>query len=60
MLLTVFISVYNICTLLSNNEKYIGANLNAPDNAISDKGICLSVCLYMAEMCFTHCIHFKG
>ena len=24
----------NTCTLLSNNEKYVDANLDAPDNAI--------------------------
>ena len=29
-----FISVYNTCTLLLN-EKYVDANLDAPDNAIS-------------------------
>ena len=28
------ISVYNTCTLLLN-EKYVNANLDAPDNAIS-------------------------
>ena len=28
-----FISVYNTCTLLSNNVKYVDANLDAPDNA---------------------------
>ena len=32
---TLSISVYNTCTLLLNNEKYIDANLDAPDNAIS-------------------------
>ena len=26
-------SVYNTCTLLLNNEKYVDANLDAPDNA---------------------------
>ena len=30
------IPVYNTCTFLSNNIKYIDANLYAPDNAISD------------------------
>ena len=29
------IPVYNACTLLYNNEKYVDANLDAPDNAIS-------------------------
>ena len=29
------ISVYNTWTLLPNNEKYVDANLDAPDNAIS-------------------------
>ena len=29
------ISVYNTCTLLLNNEKYVDANLDATDNAIS-------------------------
>ena len=33
---TVIIQVYNTCTLLSNNVKYADANLDAPDNAISD------------------------
>ena len=28
-------SVYNTLTLLLNNEKYVDANLDAPDNAIS-------------------------
>ena len=28
--------VYNTCTLLQNNVKYVDANLDAPDNAISD------------------------
>ena len=28
-------SVYNTCTLLYNNVKYVDANLDAPDNAIS-------------------------
>ena len=28
-------SVYNTCTLLLDNEKYVDANLDAPDNAIS-------------------------
>ena len=27
--------VYNTCTLLLDNEKYVDANLDAPDNAIS-------------------------
>ena len=30
-----FIPVYITCTLLFNNEKYVNANLDAPDNAIS-------------------------
>ena len=30
-----YISVYNTCTLLLKNEKYIDANLDAPDNTIS-------------------------
>ena len=30
------IPVYNTCTLLENNVKYVDANLDAPDNAISD------------------------
>ena len=30
-----YISVYNTCTLLWNNVKYVDANLDAPDNAIS-------------------------
>ena len=30
------ISVYNTCTLLLNKEKYVDANLDATDNAISD------------------------
>ena len=30
------IPVYNTCTLLYNNVKYVDANLDAPDNAISD------------------------
>ena len=29
------ISVYNTCTLLFNNKKYVDANLDAPVNAIS-------------------------
>ena len=29
------ISVYNTCTLLKNKEKYVDANLDASDNAIS-------------------------
>ena len=29
------ISVYNTCRLLLNNGKYVDANLDAPDNAIS-------------------------
>ena len=29
------ISVYNTCKLLSNNENYVDANLDAPDKAIS-------------------------
>ena len=28
-------SIYNTCTLLKNNVKYVNANLDAPDNAIS-------------------------
>ena len=28
--------VCNTCTLLYNNAKYVDANLDAPDNAISD------------------------
>ena len=28
--------VYNTCTLLENEEKYVDANLDASDNAISD------------------------
>ena len=31
-----FSPVYNTCTLLWNNVKYVHANLDAPDNAISD------------------------
>ena len=31
------ISVYNTCTLLLDNEKYVDAKLDAPDNAISGK-----------------------
>ena len=31
----IVISVYNTCTLLYNIEKYVDANLDAPDNAIS-------------------------
>ena len=32
----ILISVYNTCTLILNNEKYVNANLDAPDyNAIS-------------------------
>ena len=31
-----YIPVYNTCTLLENNVKYVDANLDAPDNAISD------------------------
>ena len=31
--------VYNTCTLLENNVKYVDANLDAPDNAISDKRV---------------------
>ena len=30
------IPVYNTCTLLENNVKYVDAKLDAPDNAISD------------------------
>ena len=33
---SIVISVYNTCTLLKNNVKYVDANLDAPDNAISD------------------------
>ena len=29
------ITVYNTCTRLLNDEKYVDANLDAPDNAIS-------------------------
>ena len=29
------ISVYTTCTLLQNKEKYVDANLDASDNAIS-------------------------
>ena len=29
------ISVYNTCTLLQNNVKYVDANLDASDNTIS-------------------------
>ena len=32
----ILIPVYNTCTLLQNNVKYVDANLDAPDNAISD------------------------
>ena len=32
----IHIPVYNTCTLLENNLKYVDANLDAPDNAISD------------------------
>ena len=28
--------VYNTCTLLENNVAYVDADLDAPDNAISD------------------------
>ena len=28
-------SVYNTCTLLLKNERYVDANLDAPDNVIS-------------------------
>ena len=30
--------LYNTCTLLLNNEKYVNANLDAPDIAISGNG----------------------
>ena len=30
-----YISVYNTCTLLLSNEKYVDSNLDAPDNVIS-------------------------
>ena len=36
MPLPIWIPVYNTCTLLENNVKYVDANLDAPDNAISD------------------------
>ena len=29
---------YNTCTLQSNNEKYVDANLDAPNNAVSGNG----------------------
>ena len=32
----IWVPVYNTCTLLKNNVKYVDANLDAPDNAISD------------------------
>ena len=31
-----YVPVYNTCTLLSNKEKYVDANLEASDNVISD------------------------
>ena len=31
----VYVSVYITCILLQNNEKYVDANLEAPDNVIS-------------------------
>ena len=33
-----FFSVYNTCTLLENNEKYVDANLDAPGNVILGNG----------------------
>ena len=36
ILVSMFIPVYNTCTLLWNKEKYVDANLDASDNAISD------------------------
>ena len=36
------ISVYNTCTPLVNNEKYVDANLDAPDNAISGNDVLLA------------------
>ena len=41
----VYIPVYNTCTLLENNVKYVDANLDAPDNAISDN---------ITIICFIH------
>ena len=32
----IHIAVYNTCRLLENNVKYVDANLDAPDNTISD------------------------
>ena len=32
------IPVYNTCALLWNGVEYVGANLDAPDDAISDSG----------------------
>ena len=41
----IYIPVYNTCTLLENNVKYVDANLDAPDNAISDNEY-MHVCTY--------------
>ena len=35
-LLSIIIPVYNTGTLLENNVQYVDANLDSPDNAISD------------------------
>ena len=34
-LISLLITVYNTCRILLNNEKYVDANLEAPDNAVA-------------------------
>ena len=46
----VCIPVYNTCTLLLNNVKYVDTNLDAPDNANSDNESSSEMLTYQSQI----------